>query len=145
MDRPLIVVSSGVTTDPRLSPTRLHSLDMAGKPSRTDPPEITNRRADRDRRVNQAERLRRVLGVLQLIQSRGRYNARAIAEELSCSKRTVYRDLEVLNYAGVTHYFDEVEQCYRVATDCRLPSLPLTDADAGRHRAQLQSGPRCRR
>lgn len=65
---------------------------MASAP---DPPDIRSRRPDRDRRVNQAERLRRVLGVLQLLQSKGRYNARAIAQELGCSERTVYRDLEV--------------------------------------------------
>jgi predicted DNA-binding transcriptional regulator YafY len=99
---------------------------MSRKP---DPP-IDSRRADRDRRVTQAERLRRVLGVLQLIQSRGRYNAKAIAQELGCSERTVYRDLEVLAFAGVPHYFDEVEQCYRVSSDCKLPSLPLSDAEA---------------
>ena len=103
---------------------------MARRSRRPEPPDIENRRPDRDRRVNQAERLRRVLGVLQLLQSRGRYNARAIAQELGCSERTVYRDLEVLAYAGVTHYYDEREQCYRVYNDCRLPSLPLTSDDA---------------
>jgi predicted DNA-binding transcriptional regulator YafY len=36
----------------------------------------------------------------------------------------------VLAFAGVPHYFDEVENCYRVASDCKLPSLPLSDAEA---------------
>ncbi|QDT67908.1 HTH domain protein [Planctomycetes bacterium MalM25] len=100
---------------------------MASAP---DPPDIQHRRPDRDRRVNQAERLRRVLGVLQLIQSKGRYNARAIAQELGCSERTVYRDLEVLSFAGVPHFYDAADECYRVAGECRVPSLPLSDADA---------------
>lgn len=104
---------------------------MSAKPQPPIPqPPITQRRPDRDRRVTQAERLRRVLGVLQLIQSRGRYNAKAIAQELGCSERTVYRDLEVLSFAGVPHYFDEIEQCYRLAADCKLPTLPLSDAEA---------------
>jgi predicted DNA-binding transcriptional regulator YafY len=69
----------------------------------------------------------RVLAVLNLIQSRGRWNAKAIGEELECSERTVYRDLEVLEFAGVPWYFDEQNQCYRVRPDYRFPSLGLTE------------------
>ncbi|MCA9234565.1 MAG: helix-turn-helix domain-containing protein, partial [Planctomycetales bacterium] len=58
-------------------------------------------RSDRDRRVRQHDRIARVLNILNLIQSRGRWNAQAIAEELGCSQRTVYRDLQVLEFAGV--------------------------------------------
>ncbi|MCA9234562.1 MAG: helix-turn-helix domain-containing protein, partial [Planctomycetales bacterium] len=61
----------------------------------------TATRSDRDRRVRQHDRIARVLNVLNLIQSRGRWNAQALAEELECSQRTVYRDLQVLEFAGV--------------------------------------------
>lgn len=84
-------------------------------------------RADRDRRVRQNARMARVLGVLNLIQSRGRWNAKAIGEELECSERTIYRDLEVLEFAGVPWYFDEHEKCYRVRPDYRFPVLGLTN------------------
>lgn len=84
------------------------------------------RRPDRDRRVRQSERIARVLAVLNLIQSRGRWNAGAIADELECSERTVYRDLEVLEFAGVPWFFDETAQCYRVRADYRFPTLALT-------------------
>ena len=67
------------------------------------------------------------MGVLNLIQSRGRWNAKAIAEELECAERTVYRDLEVLEFAGVPWYFDERQQCYRVRSDYRFPALMLTE------------------
>jgi len=40
---------------------------------------------DRDRRVRQADRLARILSVLRLIQSRGRWNAKSIAKELESS------------------------------------------------------------
>ncbi|MBS0205534.1 MAG: helix-turn-helix domain-containing protein [Planctomycetes bacterium] len=40
----------------------------------------------------------RVLRVLELIQSRGRWTTKAIAEEIECSERTVYRDLDVLRF-----------------------------------------------
>ena len=84
-------------------------------------------RPDRDRRVRQSERIARVLSVLNLIQSRGRWNAATIAEELECSERTVYRDLEVLEFSGVPWYFDETAQCYRVRPDYRFPTLMLTE------------------
>lgn len=101
------------------------------KASRKKPPgpEIP-RRPDRDRRVRQSERMARVLSVLNLIQSRGRYNAKAIAEELEVSERTVFRDLEVLEFSGVPWYFDEQNQCYRVRPDFRFPTLALTEEEA---------------
>jgi predicted DNA-binding transcriptional regulator YafY len=87
-------------------------------------------RPDRDRRVRQHDRIARVLGVLNLIQSRARWGARAIANELGVSERTVYRDLEVLEFAGVPWYFDETELCYRLRSDIRFPTLSLTDDEA---------------
>lgn len=49
--------------------------------------------SDRDHRARQAERLARILSGLRLIQSGGQWNARAIAQELEVTERTVYRDL----------------------------------------------------
>lgn len=84
------------------------------------------RRPDRDRRVRQNERIARVLGVLNLIQSRGRWNLKAIASELGCSTRTIQRDLEVLEFSGVPWYLDDKDKCYRVRPDFRFPTLMLT-------------------
>lgn len=97
---------------------------------KTPPGSSTPRRPDRDRRVRQHERISRVLRLLNLIQSRGRWNAKSIADELHCSERTVYRDLEVLEFAGVPWYFDEDEQCYHVRPDFRFPTLTLTEEEA---------------
>jgi len=88
------------------------------------------KRPDRDRRVRQHERMARVLKVLELIQSRGRWNAKAIADELDCSERTVYRDLDVLEFAGVPWHYDEADQCYRVRPDYRFPVFGLTEEEA---------------
>jgi HTH domain len=46
-------------------------------------------RPDRDRRLRQADRLGRILNVLRLIQSRGKWNAKSIASELEVTERTV--------------------------------------------------------
>ncbi|WP_153559428.1 helix-turn-helix transcriptional regulator [Roseimaritima sediminicola] len=86
-------------------------------------------RPDADRRVRQSLRIARVLQVLNLIQSRGRWNVSAIASELGCSSRTIHRDLNVLEFCGVPFYYSEEEQCYRVRSDYRFPTLTLTNEE----------------
>jgi predicted DNA-binding transcriptional regulator YafY len=43
----------------------------------------------------------RLLSIVMLLQARGRMTAQELAEELEVSLRTIYRDLEALNAAGV--------------------------------------------
>lgn len=86
-------------------------------------------RPDRDRRVRQSERMARLLRVLALLQSRGRWNLQAIAEELTVSERTVRRDLEALEFAGVS-WFKDADHCYRLRSDVRFPTLSLTDDES---------------
>lgn len=91
------------------------------------PPSNKRNRPDRDRRVRQADRMARVLKVLELIQSRGRWTTKSIAEELACSERTVYRDLDVLRFAGIPYYREGNQQFIRVRPDYRFPTLSLTE------------------
>ncbi len=95
--------------------------------NKSSKPHPITTRPDRDRRVRQNARIARVLGVLNLIQSRGRWTSKAIAEELECSERTVYRDLEVLEFSGVPYFKDHTDQTIRVRSDFRFPVLSLTD------------------
>lgn len=83
-------------------------------------------RSDSDRRVRQADRLARLLRILEHIQGRGHWTAKDLAAEEECSERTVFRALQSLELAGVPWYFDEVSKCYRVRPDYRFPSLNLT-------------------
>jgi predicted DNA-binding transcriptional regulator YafY len=84
-------------------------------------------RSDADRRVRQADRIARALRVLQFIQRPGRWDAESIAREQECSVRTVYRDLAVLELAGVPWTFDKETSSYRVRPDFQFPVLNLTD------------------
>ena len=84
-------------------------------------------KSDADRRLRQADRLGRLLRVLERLQSRGRWDAKAIAVDLEVSERTVYRDLAALELAGVPWLYDEKSKCYRLLSDYRFPTLNLTD------------------
>ncbi len=86
-------------------------------------------RPDSQRRLRQADRMARVLRLLQLIQRSGKWDAEGIARELECSVRTVYRDLTVLELAGVPWAFDKETGGYRVRPDYQFPVLQLTDEE----------------
>ncbi len=100
---------------------------QAGKPL---PSEAKSARPDADRRLRQADRLARVMRTLQLLLTRGRWNARDIAAEQECSERTIYRDMQVLELAGIPVLFDQDDHCYRVRQDFRFPSLSVTEDEA---------------
>jgi predicted DNA-binding transcriptional regulator YafY len=85
------------------------------------------KRPDSDRRLRQASRFARILRVLELIQGRARYGVKDIAAELECSERTIFRDLAVLELAGVPWYFDEQERCYHARPGFQFPVVNLTD------------------
>lgn len=82
--------------------------------------------SDSDRRIKQAARFVRVLRLLQCMLGKSRWNAQGLATELECSERTVYRDLAVLELAGVPWFFDDAERCYRVREWFRFPVVNLT-------------------
>jgi predicted DNA-binding transcriptional regulator YafY len=88
------------------------------------------KRADWRRRVCQAERLANVLKMLELIQGRGLLTTKALAAELGCSERTVYRYRAVLEYAGVPWYREGPQQFLRVRPDFRFPVFSLTEDEA---------------
>lgn len=91
------------------------------------PAEKHPRRPDSKRRLRQAARLARILRVLEMIQGRGRYGAKEMAAELEVSERTIFRDLNVLELAGVPWFHDQEDQRYRVRPGYNFPAINLTD------------------
>lgn len=87
------------------------------------------RRPDSERRLRQNARFNRLLRLVGLLQGHRRRNAKDIAEELEVHERTVYRDLEVLQLAGVPWVFDRGRRSYRIEHWYNFPALPLTHDD----------------
>ena len=85
------------------------------------------RRPDSDRRLRQASRFSRIHRVLELIQGRAGYGVKEIASELECSERTIFRDLNVLELAGIPCFYDEDHQRYRVRPGYHFPAMNLGD------------------
>lgn len=83
-------------------------------------------RPDAERRVRQTARLSRVLRLLDLLRGQARRTARELAAELECAERTVYRDLNVLEMAGVPWYFDAAMRSYRLRPGWQFPIVNLT-------------------
>lgn len=46
---------------------------------------------------------------------------------MECSERTIYRDLKILEFAGVPYYTDNKSRAIKVRSDYRFPTLNLTD------------------
>jgi predicted DNA-binding transcriptional regulator YafY len=85
------------------------------------------RRSESDRRLRQADRFARILRVLQLIQGRGRNGVKEIAADQECSERTIFRDLNVLELAGVPYETERKTGSIRVRPGYHFPPLALTD------------------
>jgi len=72
-------------------------------------------------------RLSRCIRLLSLLQSRRGYRAAELAHELEVCRRTVYRDLRLLEEAGIAPRFDRRRAGYVVQTASRAKALPLVD------------------
>ncbi|GMU23745.1 MAG: hypothetical protein AMXMBFR13_38230 [Phycisphaerae bacterium] len=71
-------------------------------------------------------RLHRLLRILTLIQSGPSWDARRLAERCGTALRTIYRDLNMLEAAGVPFYFDKASGGYRIRGEFFMPPVELT-------------------
>jgi predicted DNA-binding transcriptional regulator YafY len=97
-------------------------------------------------------RASRLVGLLGLLQARGRMSARQLAGELEVSPRTILRDIEALNSAGVPVYAVRGQQGGFELLDGFTSDLPAAATarhrpppDAGARRARVRLSPRGRR
>jgi predicted DNA-binding transcriptional regulator YafY len=72
-------------------------------------------------------RLLQLIGLLQV--GRG-YNAESLALECRVSRRTIFRDLDLLRQSGIPLMFDPDQQHYHIPGACLLPPTNLTPEEA---------------
>jgi predicted DNA-binding transcriptional regulator YafY len=76
------------------------------------------------------DRVQRLLQLIGLLQAGRGYNTEALAQACEVSRRTVFRDLDLLRLSGVPLSFDEKQQCYRIPGACLLPPTNFTPEEA---------------
>ena len=74
--------------------------------------------------------LARLLQLLIILQSERFPNARRLAEACAVSRRTIYRDLTILEAAGLSVLYRPDRQGYQLARDCVLQPTQLDDKEA---------------
>jgi proteasome accessory factor B len=75
-------------------------------------------------------RIRRLLTLIGLLQAGRGCNADGLAQACHISRRTVFRDLDVLRQAGVPLVFDEQNRHYRIPSTYFLPPTNFTPEEA---------------
>lgn len=79
------------------------------------------------------KRLARLLRYIVLFRGPTSWNARRLAEHFGCSRRNIYRDLAVLELAGVPFYYDPdygEGGGYRIRPDYYFPTVQLSQQEA---------------
>jgi len=75
-------------------------------------------------------RIHRLLRLITVLQGGRRYTAEDLAQELEVSKRTIFRDLNMLELAGIPYYFDPEKGGYTIRQHFFLPPINLTITEA---------------
>ena len=75
-------------------------------------------------------RIYRLLRLITLLQTRRDYTADELARELDVSRRTIFRDLNMLEMARIPYYFDAERGGYRISKHFFLPPINLTLTEA---------------
>jgi len=75
-------------------------------------------------------RIYRILRLITMLQSGRSYTVAELARELEVSRRTVFRDLNMLEMAHIPYYYDRQHTTYRINNYFFLPPLNLTLAEA---------------
>lgn len=71
-------------------------------------------------------RIHRLLHVLTLIQGSTGWTAKRLAVECRTTERTIYRDLKMLEGAGIPYFYDEPSKGYSIRRDFFMPPVQLT-------------------
>lgn len=71
-------------------------------------------------------RIHRLLKILTLIQGGDGWTSKRLAQECGTTERTIYRDLTMIQGAGIPYFYDEQRKCYAIRRDFFMPPVELT-------------------
>ena len=71
-------------------------------------------------------RIHRLLKILTLIQGSKGWTPKTLARECSTVERTIYRDMKMLEGAGIPYFYDDEAKCYGIQRDFFMPPVQLT-------------------
>lgn len=80
--------------------------------------------------MSSVDRLNRILRLLEVLQSGRSYNTAQLSQECEVSRRTIFRDLNMLQQSGIHVYFDEEKQGYVLPVGAYLPPTDFTLREA---------------
>jgi proteasome accessory factor B len=80
--------------------------------------------------IMQTKRLSRILSLLQALQSGQPVKIEDLAKRMGVNRRTVFRDLLLLEQGGIPFSYDRQTRCYSAARPSLLPPVTLTHAEA---------------
>ena len=75
-------------------------------------------------------RIYRLLRLITMLQTHRNYTADELARELEVSRRTIFRDLNMLEMAHIPYHFDAERRGYRISRHFFLPPINLTLTEA---------------
>jgi proteasome accessory factor B len=75
-------------------------------------------------------RIHRLLNLIGLLQAGRGYHVDGLAQECGVSRRTIFRDLDLLRSSGVPLVYEEEPQQYRIAGNNYLPATNFTAEEA---------------
>ncbi len=75
-------------------------------------------------------RVQRLLYLIMLLRGRRGYTTNELAREMGVSRRTIFRDLNVLELGHVPYYYDRDSGGYRISKNYFLPPVNLTITEA---------------
>lgn len=75
-------------------------------------------------------RVHRLLRIMTLIQNQDGWDAKALARECKVGERTIFRDMEMLEGAGIPYYFDQDRRGFRIRRDFFMQPIQLTLEEA---------------
>ena len=75
-------------------------------------------------------RINRLLRLIQMLQWEGRCSLETLCAKLGVTRRTIFRDLKVLEQAGMPCTFDKDSQSYMLIRESLLPPLTMSLEEA---------------